>query len=93
MATIEFRVNLETALRESNVPVTNLRAEGDNFRETRDSWFPNDLRNNRMFKHGDTFTVSGRRAKYLKDNYTSGAYPLLTIVSESMEFTEAGEMP
>jgi len=93
MATITFRVNLETPLRNEHAPVSNLRVEDNNFRETRDSFMPNDLLNNRELKHGDEFTVSGQRAKYLKDTYTSGDYALLTVVSESMQFTEEGEMP
>ena len=93
MATIVFSVNLATPLRDSHAPPSNLRAEGNNFENTRSSWMPNDLKNNRQLEHGDTFTVSGARAQYLKDTYTTGDYPLLTIVSETMEFTEAGEMP
>jgi hypothetical protein len=93
MATITFSVNLETPLRNSHAPASNLRTEGDNFEDTRNTWFPNDLLDNRKLQHGDEFTVSGARAKYLKDTYTTGDYALLTIVTDTMEFTEAGEMP
>jgi hypothetical protein len=33
--------------------------------------------------HDGTFTAYGMKAKYMKDNYTTGTNPLLAIVSET----------
>lgn len=84
MATIQFRVNLETPLHKSHVAPTQTYTEANNFRNTRDTWFPDDLNNNRQLQHGDTFTVSGEEALYLKNNYTSGDYAILSVVSETL---------
>lgn len=92
MPTITFRVNLETPLRDSYVPVTNLRTEGDNLRETRSTWSPDDFLTNRKLAHGDEFTVSGPTAVYLRDNYTTGDFAVLTVVSEGLTFSEEGEI-
>lgn len=91
MPTITFRVNLEAPLRNEHPDVNTLRTESDNLENTRSTWFPDKLRNNRALKHGDEFTVSGKDAVYLKANYTTGDYALLTIVEEGLEFSEQGE--
>ena len=91
MPTITFEVNLSTPLRDSHAPSSNLRAEGDVFEDTRQAWFPNKILNNHNLKHGNQFTVSGADAVYLKDNYTTGDFALLTIISEALEFSIGGE--
>ena len=91
MPTITFQLNLETPLRESHAPVNNLRGESDHLKSTRVSWLPDLLRNNRELKDGDQFTVKGEQAQYLKDNYTTGDYAPLTVVSEGLVFSEEGE--
>ena len=79
MPTITFELNLANphALDWSQ-PYTS--SESTNFSSTRSSWLPDFLRNNRELKHGDQFTVSGRQAVYLRDNFTSGAFNILTVV-------------
>ena len=44
------------------------------FAQTRSTWFPDILRNNRQLKHGDEFQVSGQDAIYLLNNFTHN-YP------------------
>lgn len=81
MPTITFQVNLENpnALSFSQ-PYT--AAEAANFNTTRVSFFPNQFRDNRELKHGSQFTVSGTEALYLKNNFTSGEFKFLDIVSQ-----------
>lgn len=81
MATIVFRVNLETVNELTHKPPYN-QTEGVNFKNTRVTWFPNNLRNNREIKHGVEFTAYDEEAIYLKNNFTSGTYKFLDIVSE-----------
>ena len=48
------------------------------------AWLPGLLgEENRKLKSGDTFTVKGAKAVYIKNMYTTGTNPLLTVVSES----------
>lgn len=82
MPTIVFRVNLET-LQSHGFSQPYTSTEATNFKSTRVTWFPDILRNNRELKHGDEFTVDGTKALYLKNNYTSGDYKFLDIVSET----------
>jgi len=35
--------------------------------------------------HDDTFTVYGLKAKYIKDTYTVGTNPILSVVTETFE--------
>lgn len=84
MPTIVFEVDLETPLRRSHVEPNTLRSEADNYQETRSTFIPNSLRNNRALKHGDTFSATGLEAVYLRDNYTTGDYACLTVVSTSL---------
>lgn len=86
MPTITFEVNLETVTRNSQMDATTLRSEGDNFKNTRSTWFPNNLIVNRQLKHGDRFTVKDYEAIYLKDNFTTGDHAFLTVVSEGLVF-------
>ncbi len=82
MPTIVFKVNLETLNRHSfSHPFT--LAEADNFRTTKHTFFPDMIRDNRKLKHGDQFTETGTKALYLKNNFTSGAFKFLDIVSET----------
>ncbi len=84
MPTIVFEVDLETVARQSHVAPTNTRSEADNYQETRSTWFPDDLRNNRELKHGDQFTVDGLTAVHLRDNYTEGVDAFLIIISSTI---------
>lgn len=80
MPTILFRVNLETVDNlSSSLPYT--QAESANFKSTRSTWFPDRLIDNRKLKNGDTFTLSGLNAIYLRDNYSIGRFKFLDIVS------------
>jgi hypothetical protein len=82
MPTITFSVNLETVnQRAASQPYK--ATEAANFKLTRSTWLPDLLRDNRKLKHGDTVTVSGLQALYLKNNFTSGDFKCLDIVSES----------
>lgn len=83
MATIVFSVNLETVQELSHRPPYNVSTEGGNFKNTRVTWFPDMTIRNRELKHGDEFTETGLKAQYLKDNFTSGTYKFLDIVSET----------
>ena len=47
MHLIVFRLNLETVERNSHAPVQTLRSEGDNLQNTRSTWFPNNILDNR----------------------------------------------
>jgi len=83
MPTITFELNLENphALDWSQ-PYT--VSEASNFKSTRVTWLPDFLRDNRELKHGNQFTVSGRQAVYLRDNFTSGEFGILTVVSTTL---------
>lgn len=76
-----FRVNLSTVNELAHKPPYN-QTEGVNFPKTRDIYIPNSLNNNRYksLKHGDTFTVSGSDAIYLKNMYTTGQFKCLDYV-------------
>jgi len=51
----------------------NARVEQSNRKTTRDAWLPGQLvGENRLLKHGDTFTVYGEKAIYIRDMYASG---------------------
>lgn len=81
---ITFRVNLETVNRTTHrtpYDIINQATLSDNFKSTRITWFPGLLRDNRELRHGDTFTESGKKAIYLRDNITSGAFAFLEVVS------------
>lgn len=82
MPTITFRVNLEAVNNLSDKQPYN-QSEGTNFKETRNTWFPDILLNNRKLKHDAEFTLSGENAMYLKNNFTSGVFKFLDIVSET----------
>ena len=82
MPTITFQVNLNNphALDWSQPYTT---AEAGNFTSTRVTWLPDFLRDNYELKNGDQFTVTGLKALYLKNNYTSGEFNILTVISQS----------
>ena len=78
--TITFQVNLTPTNSLSwSQPYT--QAQAANFPLTNSTWFPDFLTNNHALKHGNQFTVSGIRAIYLKNNFTTGPYAFLTVVS------------
>ena len=82
MPTIAFWVNLENPEHLSfSQPYT--QDESANFKATRVAYFPDFLRNNRQLKHGTQFTVSGQEAMYLKNNFSTGEFKFLDIVSQS----------
>lgn len=35
------------------------------------------------YKHGDQFTIGGLTGQYLYENFATGSYPLLTVVSQA----------
>lgn len=91
-----FRVNLETVNRQGFLQPSRTTLEGnetvseaDNMKNTRSIWLPGLLLNNHegigpkgFLKHGDTFTVDGLQAAYLKKTYVTGAADdILQIVS------------
>lgn len=94
---IVFQVNLETVDRQGSLQPSRTQLSGnetvteaDNFKNTRSIFIPG-LTNTNIegigpsgyLKHGDTFTVKGMKATYLKNIYASGnADDVLTIVSE-----------
>jgi hypothetical protein len=82
MPTITFRVNLETVNNLTHKTPYN-STESTNFKSTRVTWFPDRLLNNRRLEHGDEFTISGLNALNLKNNYTSGEFKFLDIVTET----------
>ena len=54
-----------------------------NFPATRSTFFPDNVLCNRVLQDGDTLVVSGLKAIYMRDNYTSGPYKFLDYVSGS----------
>jgi hypothetical protein len=60
----------------------NAVVEKSNFRTTRSTWNPGILGLNRVLKHGDTFTVTGQKAIYLRDMYAVGFAPADRAVLE-----------
>lgn len=79
MATIVFRVNLSTVNQLTDrQPYTGTCAA-----QARSTWFPDILRDNHSLHHGDTFTAYDMNALYLKNNFTSGTYKFLDIVSQT----------
>ena len=75
-----FEVNLETLNNLGHKPPYN-STEGTNFKQTRSTFFPDFLRDNHTLKHGDRITVSGERAVYLKNNFTTGPDAFLIYIS------------
>ena len=53
----------------------NARTEQSNFKNTRSTWKPGLIIDNRALKHGDTFTVTGQKGLYLRDMYGIGYAP------------------
>ena len=45
------------------------------------SWFPNQLLDIRDLKHGAQFTLYNQDAQYFLNNFTTGPYAFLTVVS------------
>jgi len=91
---IVFQVNLETQNRLGHlVPNNTVLAgnetvtEADQMKNTRSTYIPGLTgAENMLYKHGDTFTVKGQKASYLKKLYVSSpalASDLLSVVSES----------
>jgi hypothetical protein len=87
---ITFRVNLQTVNNNSHLTPDRYDSDQDraqtnqaNHSETRSTWIPGINLDNRALKHGDEFIAYGQQATYLKNTYTTGANPTLTIVSES----------
>lgn len=91
---IVFQVNLETQNRNGHLVPNNIAlvgnetvTEADQMKNTRTTYIPGLTgAENRLYKHGDQFTVKGQKATYLKKTYVSSpASPsdLLSIVSES----------
>ena len=76
-----FRVNLETVDLLNYKQPYNRSTENDGFSASRSTWFADLLRDNRALKHGDTIVVSGVRAVYLRNNFTSGEFKFLDYVS------------
>lgn len=86
MATITFQVNLDTVDKfTSKQPYNQYDSTiADNFKSTRVTWFPDFIRNNRELKNGSQFTVEGSAAKYLKDNFTTGEFKFLDVITETV---------
>jgi hypothetical protein len=91
---IVFQVNLETQNRYGHLVPNSTTltgnqtvSEADQLRNTRSTYIPGLTgAENLLYKHGDTFTVKGQKATYLKKTHVSSpASPndLLSIVSES----------
>jgi len=56
--------------------------EGENHKFNRSTWLPGLTGGDNIVKnHDDTFTVYGMQAQYLKDTYTTGENPVLTLVT------------
>jgi hypothetical protein len=80
MPTITFRVNLETVnSRSAALPYP--ADQVTSMASCRVAWFPNRLLGNRQMKHGDEFALEGMDALYVRDNYTSGEFKFLDVVS------------
>lgn len=75
---ITFRVNLDLAVKQNEAYRTTLSGnetatEASNIKNTRSIFLPGLLgAENRALKHGDTFTVKGLKAQYLKTTYVTG---------------------
>lgn len=82
MPKIVFKVNLDTVNKFKDRQPYNLATE-DYHTRTRVTWFPDILRNNRELKDDKEFTVEGANALYLKNNYTTGEFKFLDVVSET----------
>ena len=83
---ITFRINLETTnLLSTKGPYSSNDPQGNYFKWTRSTWFPDILRDNHELKHGNTIVVSGEQALYLMNNYTTGTYKFLDYVSGTAE--------
>lgn len=91
---IVFQVNLETQNRYGHLVPNNTDltgnqtvSEADQMRNTRSTYIPGLLgAENRLYKHGDQFTVKGQKATYLKKLHVSSpaaTSDLLSIISES----------
>lgn len=92
--TIVFRVNLETLNRQGHLVPNRTEVDGnetvseaDQQKYNRSTFIPGLTgAENFSYKHGDTFTVKGMKAVYLKNLYVSSpaaTSDLLQIVSES----------
>ena len=81
MPTIVFEVNLETVNLFEHKPPFNRDTEGAGVLLGGTTWFQNRLINNRQLKHGDQFTATGLNAVHLQNNYTSGEFKFLDVIS------------
>lgn len=75
---ITFRVNLDLSVKQNepyriNLEGNEISTEASNIKNTRSIFLPGLLgAENRALKHGDTFTVKGLKAQYLKNTYVTG---------------------
>lgn len=82
--TITFKVNLlNPDYLSAPLPFTQSTWTVQDLATTKLSYFPNHLLNNRELKHGVEFTATDHEAYYLKENFTSGPFKFLDIVSQS----------
>lgn len=84
MTTITFQVNLTSVHKYTDKPPFDVQTSSTAFANTRSTFFPDNILANRKLKHGDSFTVTGLNALYLKNNYTTGDYKFLDITSEGV---------
>lgn len=87
---ITFRVNLDLSIKSGGPYRTSLdgnetSTEASAIANTRSTFIPGLLGGeNLQLKHGDTFTMKGAKAHYLKQQYVTGdPDDILQIVSES----------
>lgn len=80
-----FRVNIETMSPLKGMPplTPTLGGEIDALKTTLSTWFPNKFNSNYVLKNGDEIVVSGEKAIYLRDTYTTGEYKILDYVGGS----------
>jgi hypothetical protein len=89
--TYVFKINLPTLQRyawshpnRTTLAGNETVTEEDNLKDTRSTWLPSMFPGveNLAHKHGDTFTVSGLKAVYLKNTYVKGlADDMLFLIS------------
>ena len=83
MPTIVFQVNLTTVdSLTTKLPVAPTDS-ASNFPSTRSTWWPSAFGSMHKMKHADLITLSGQTAVYALNNFTSGEFKFLDVVTNT----------
>ena len=81
MATYVFQASL---LNDPSIPAPGSPSDVGNFPNTKSTFIPNSIMDNRILKNGNQFTATGLNGLYYYNNYTTGVNPPLILVSKTL---------